>query len=147
MNKVLIVALFLAMSSCLPKEELQFKKVRNVVLTASGATPVLRGDLVLYNPNTKRMKLKKLDLDIMLNGKKAGVVDQKLRQEIPALDEFTVPIEVAISLKEVGLLDAISSILGGKKNVVRIKGKIRGSVNGWTVSVPVDYTEEIKLKR
>jgi LEA14-like dessication related protein len=147
MNKVLMMALFLALTSCLPKEDLQFKKVRNIMLTASGTTPLLKGDLVLFNPNDKRMKLKGLDLVIQLNGKEAGVVDQKLKQEIPANAEFTVPIEVTVSLKEIGLLDAISSILGGKKNTVRITGKIRGSVNGFTMSVPVDYTEEIKIKK
>lgn len=139
--------LFLVLAGCLPKEELQFKKVRNVLVTASGTSPVLKGDLVLFNPNNKRMKLKGLDLIIQLNGKEAGVVDQKLKQVIPANAEFTVPIEVTISLKEIGLLDALSSILGGKKNMVRIAGKVRGSVNGFTVSVPVDYTEEIKIKR
>ena len=147
MNKVLLVVLFVVLVGCVPKEELQFKKVKNVMLTASGTTPILKGDLLLYNPNDKRMKLKKLDLIIDLNGKKAGIVDQRLSQVIPAKDEFTVPIEVAISLKEMGLLDAISGILGGKKNIVRIKGKIRGSVNGMTISVPVDYTEEIRMKR
>jgi LEA14-like dessication related protein len=147
MNKVLLVVLFVVLIGCVPKEELQFKKVKNVSLTASGTTPLLKGDLLLYNPNDKRMKLKKLDLIIDLNGKEAGIVDQKLSQVIPAKDEFTVPIEVAISLKEMGLLDAISGILGGKKNTVRIKGKIRGSVNGVTISVPVDYTEEIRIKR
>ena len=147
MNKVLLVALFLTLAGCLPKEDLQFKKVKNVMLTASGTTPLLKGDLLLFNPNDKRMKLKKLDLVIDLNGKEAGLVDQTLKQVIPANDEFTVPIEVAISLKEIGLLDAISGILGGKKNTVRIHGKIRGSVNGMTISVPVDYTEEIRMKR
>jgi LEA14-like dessication related protein len=147
MNKVLIVALFLILTGCLPKEDLQFKKVKNVSLTASGTTPILKGDLLLFNPNDKRMKLKKLDLIIDLNGKEAGMVDQRLRQVIPANDEFTVPIEVVVSLKEMGLLDAISGILGGKKNTVRIRGKIRGSVNGMTISVPVDYTEEIRIKR
>ena len=139
--------LFLGLMGCLPKEDLQFKKVRNVALTVSGTTPILKGDLLLYNPNDMRMKLKKLDLVILLNDKEAGKVDQKLRQEIPAQDEFIVPIEVAVSLKEIGILDAISSILGNKKNTVGIKGKIRGSVNGFTLSVPVDYTEEIKIKR
>jgi LEA14-like dessication related protein len=147
MNKVLMIFLFIALVGCIPKEELQFKKVKNIVLTASGKTPILKGDLLLYNPNDKRMKLKRLDLVIELNGKEAGVVDQTLKQIIPAKDEFTVPIEVAISLKEMGLLDAISGILGGKKNTVRIRGKIRGSVHGMTISVPVDYTEEIRIKR
>jgi LEA14-like dessication related protein len=147
MNKVLMFGLFVVLAGCVPQEELQFKKVKNVVLTATGTTPILKGDLLLFNPNDKRMKLKKLDLIIDLNGKQAGLVDQRLRQVIPANDEFTVPIEVTVSLKEMGLLDAISGILGGKKNTVRIRGKIRGSVNGMTISVPVDYTEEIRIKR
>jgi LEA14-like dessication related protein len=125
----------------------QFKKVKNVLLTASGTTPVLKGDMLFFNPNPTRMKLKKLDLVILLNDKQAGTVNQTLKQEIPAEGEFVVPIQVALSLKEMGLLDAIAGILGGKKHTVRIIGKIRGSVHGLTVSVPVDYTEEIKIKR
>lgn len=143
-----MVLLIVGLGGCLPKEEIQFKKVKNVLLTASGANPLLKGDMLFYNPNTKRMKLKKLDLVVFLNDKEAGIVNQSLKQEIPAQADFTVPIEVMLSLKDMGLLDAIAGILGGKKKyMVRIKGKIRGSVHGLTVSVPVDYTEEIKLKR
>jgi LEA14-like dessication related protein len=138
---------FVAILGCVPKEELQFKRVKNVVLTASGSTPILKADMLLYNPNKTKMKLKKLDLVIELNGKQAGTVNQKLWQEIPAQDDFTVPIQVEVSLKEMNLLDAIAGILGGKKHEVHITGKIRGSVNGLTVSVPVDYTEEIRMKR
>jgi LEA14-like dessication related protein len=146
MNKVcclLLVVLF----GCVPEQDIQFKKVKNISITASGSTPLLKGDLLLHNPNSKKMKLKKLDLVVQLNGKEAGLVNQKLNQIIPAQADFTVPIEVTVSLKEMGLLDAIAGILGGKKNTVRITGKIRGSINGFALSVPVDYTEEIKIKR
>lgn len=148
MNKVLMVLVFIGLASCVPKEEVQLKGVKNILLTASGSAPVLKGDMLFYNPNPTRMKLKKLDFIILMNDKQAGTVNQTLKQEIPAQGEFTVPIEVALDLKGMGLLDTIAGILGGKKKyAVRIKGKIRGSVHGMTVSIPVDYTEEIKLKR
>jgi LEA14-like dessication related protein len=146
MNKVSLV-LFVGLLSCVPEQDVQFKRVKNISLSASGSSPILKGDLLLYNPNATKMKLKKLDLVVQLNGKEAGFVKQKLNQVIPPQSDFTVPIELTVSLKEIGLLDALAGILGGKKNTVRITGKIRGSVNGFALNVPVDYTEEIKIKR
>lgn len=146
MNKVLLV-LFMGLFSCAPTEEIQFKRVKNINLTASENNPLLKADMLLYNPNTSKMKLKKLDLVVQLNGKETGFVKQKLNQVIPPKSDFTVPIELTVSLKEIGLLDALSSILGGKKNKVRITGKIRGSIHGMAMSIPVDFTEEIRIKR
>jgi hypothetical protein len=52
-----------------------------------------------------RGKLKKIKVDIFLNGKKAASVDQELKTTIPANDEFTVPIEVKLAIKELGFMD------------------------------------------
>lgn len=142
-----MLLVFVMLAGCMPEQDIQLRKVRNINLTVSDGKPMLKGDMVFFNPNKVRMKLKKIDLAIFVDGKQAGLVDQKMRMEIPAEGEFTVPIEVELILKELGLLDTISTILGGKKQTVRIQGKIRGSVHGMTLSVPVDYSEEIKLKR
>jgi LEA14-like dessication related protein len=146
MNKVLMLFL-VCLVGCVPEQDIQFKQVKNINITASGNAPLLKGDLLLHNPNKKKMKLKKLDLIVQLNGKEAGFVNQKLNQVIPAQADFTVPIELTVNLKEIGLLDALAGILGGKKNTVRITGKIRGSINGFALSVPVDYSEDIRIKR
>ena len=132
--------------SCAPKEQVEFRKVLNVRLEAVAKTPTLKADLVFYNPNKGNAKLKKIEMDILLNDKSAGRIDQTLNQKIKGQSEFTVPIEVKLALKELGLLNTIINIFGGKKNEVRMLGKVRVSVHGFAISVPVDHKEEIKLK-
>ena len=90
--------------------------------------------------------MKKIELDIFVEDKRAGHVDQKLSLQIPANGEFTVPIEVNLNLKEQGFLNTLFSILGAKKMDVRFVGSIRINYKGIPVNVPVDYKSEIRIK-
>ena len=62
-----------------------------------------------------RGRLKKIDVEIFVNGKKAASVNQTLKTSIPAASEFTVPLEVKLAIKELGVMDTIFGMIGGKK--------------------------------
>jgi hypothetical protein len=53
---------------------------------------------------------------------------------------------VQLSLKEIGLFDAIAGLFGGKKHDLHYKGYIKVSVKGFPVKIPVDYSKEVKLR-
>ncbi len=146
MTRYFWLLIFFLMGGCIPKEQVEFRKVLNIRFEVVSKSPTLKADLVFYNPNKTHSKLKKIEMDILVNDKKVGTVDQTLNQPIKGESEFTVPIEVSVDLKGLGLLDTIINLFGGKKYQVRLVGKIRVSVHGFAVSVPVDYKEEIKLK-
>ena len=146
MSKYLLSFLVIAMASCAPKEQVVFRRVTNVRLDAVSKTPVLKADMVFYNPNKTQSKLKTIKVDIFVNEKKGGTVDQTLNQVVKGEAEFTVPIEVQLNLKELGLMDTIINLFGGKKYSVHMLGKIRVSIHGFSFNVPVDYTEELKVK-
>ena len=90
------------------------------------------------------MRLKSIDIDVMVNNKKAARVDQKLSSLIKAKSEFIVPLEVQLNLKD-GLLDTILSLFGGKTYEVLFVGSLKVSVSGFPVKVPMNYKEQIKL--
>ena len=138
--------IFLALAGCAPKEQVVFRKVLNIRVDAVSNAPVLKADMVFYNPNKGSAKLKKIDMNILVNDKTAGTVDQVLNQKVKGESEFTVPIEVKLNLKEVGLLDTIIGIFGGKKYEVRLLGKIRVSMHGFAITVPVDQKEQIRIR-
>lgn len=138
--------ILLLLGGCVPKEDVEFRKVSNVRLEAVSKAPMLKADMVFYNPNKTRGKLKHIELDIFVNDKKVGTVNQTLNQLIEGRSEFTVPIEVRVALKELGLLDTIINLFGGKKYLVRMVGKVRLKVHGIGITVPVDHKEDIKLK-
>jgi len=144
---LLFVLVVVAVYSCAPKEPVVLREVhiRSVDLGKDGKNPILKADAILYNPNKGTLRLKEIDLDILLNEKRAARIDQKLNAQIKGQSEFTVPLEVQLSLSDSGLLDTILSLFGGKKYEIRFTGKIKVSVGGFPVKIPVDHRDEIRF--
>ena len=92
------------------------------------------------------MKVKAINLDVFIDGKKSASVDQKLKSVIKSQAEFTLPLEVQLSMKEIGLVDALLGLFGGKKYLLNYKGHIKVTVNGFPLRIPVDYTKEVRLR-
>ena len=125
----------------------EFKRVANVkVAKVSGKEAVLNGDAFFYNPNKARMLLRKVEIDVFLKDKRIGVINQALKTKIPGQSEFKVPVDATFDIGDIGLLNGIMSILGGKKMKVRYVGKIKLKIYGVPVAVPIDYEDEIKLR-
>jgi LEA14-like dessication related protein len=141
----LLVVIGLLLGGCQkPDQPIVLKRIKDVVVDAT-TDPMLKAQAIFHNPNNVRMRLKKIKIDIIINGKKTGEIDQDLKTVIPARSEFTVPIEVKLAMKEVGFLDTIFSMLGGKKFAVQYKGVLKLSYHGVPIRVPVDYSDEIKV--
>lgn len=136
--------LFLLSGCKKPDQDIVLRQIRDVVVDAS-SEPMLRANAIFYNPNTVRGRLKKIDIEIFVNGKKAASVDQSLKTAIPAAAEFTVPLEVKLAIAELGLMDTIFGMIGGKTFDIHYKGSLRLSYHGFPINVPVDYKDEVKL--
>lgn len=133
--------------SCVPKEEVVFKGINNIAVESDlNNQPVLTADALFYNPNSVRMKLKEIYVDVMVNGKPSAQVRQQFKLSIPAKSDFSVPVTAQLSLKELGFLDTIVNLLGGKKYQVQYAGYVRIAVHGITIKVPFTYQEEIRLR-
>jgi LEA14-like dessication related protein len=133
--------------SCVPKEEVLFKGVKNIsVEMGEQNEPLLKADALFYNPNKERMKLKEIYVDVMVDGKPSAQVRQKLKLSIPAESDFSVPVAAQLSLKELGFLDTIVNLLGGKKYQIQYTGYVRIAVHGVTIKVPFTYQEELRLR-
>ncbi|MGD1958124.1 MAG: LEA type 2 family protein [Fulvivirga sp.] len=125
----------------------EFKRVANVkVAKVSGKEAILNGDAFFYNPNKAGMLLRKVEIDVFLEDKRIGVINQALKTKIPGQAEFKVPVDATFDIGDIGLLNGIMSILGGKKMKVRYVGKIKLKIYGVPVAVPIDYQDEIKLR-
>jgi LEA14-like dessication related protein len=116
------------------------------VVVDATTEPVLKANAIFYNPNDMRGRLKKIDVDIFVNGKKAASVNQQLKTVIPANDEFTVPIEVKLAIKELGFMDTLLGMIGGKKFEVRYEGSLKLSYHGVPINVPVSYRDEVRIR-
>src|SRR4051812_39730405 len=103
-NARYVFILLLFVISCrTPKEEIVLRQIKDVVVD-SGSSPKLKARATFFNPNDTRIKLKKIDIEIFVSGKKVGTVNQDLKLIIPPKDEFFVDIEVLLALKELNIV-------------------------------------------
>jgi LEA14-like dessication related protein len=128
-----------------PDEKIVLRKIRDVVVDAS-TEPLLKANAVFYNPNDMRGKLKRINVEVYVDGKKAAYVNQKLKTHIPANSEFIVPLEVKLSIKELGFMDTLLGVIGGKKFEVRYEGSLKLSYRGIPINVPVHYKDEVRVR-
>ncbi len=127
-----------------PDEDIVLRQVKDVVADAS-SDPMLKAEAVFYNPNEMSGKLKGIAVDIFVNGKKAGSIDKDYKITIPAKSEFSVPLEVKLNMKELGTVETLLNVLGGRKFDVRYQGKLKLSYRGVPIRVPVDYKSQIRV--
>lgn len=141
-----LILIMLVFAGCQkPDQDIVLRHIRDVVVDAS-SDPMLKANAIFFNPNDVRGKLKKIDIEIFVNGKKAATVDQSLKTLIPAQAEFTVPLEVKLAMKEIGVMDTLFGMIGGKTFKIHYKGSLKLSYRGLPISVPVDYEDEVKLR-
>jgi LEA14-like dessication related protein len=142
---VCAAGILLLLHSChKPDQDIVLRHVKDVVADAS-SDPMLKAEAVFFNPNNISGKLKNIRVDIYVNGKKAGTVDKKYTIRIPANGEFSVPLEVKLNMKELGTLDTILGVLGGKKFDIKYVGKLHLSYHGLPVNVPIDHKSQIRV--
>ncbi len=143
---VIFILILLLLAGCKkPDQDIVLRNIKDVVVDAT-TEPLLRANAIFFNPNNIRGRLKKIDIEIFVNGKKAAKVDQSLKMSIPAVAEFTVPLEVKLAMKELGFMDTILGMVGGKTFKIHYKGSLKLSYRGLPINVPVDYEDEVKLR-
>jgi LEA14-like dessication related protein len=128
-----------------PKEDIVLRQIKDIVVDAT-SDPMLKANAIFYNPNSMRGKLRRINVDIFVNGKKAASVNQDLKTTIPANNEFSVPIEVKLAIKELGFMDTLLGMIGGKKFEVRYEGSLKLSYHGFPINVPVNYKDEVRVR-
>lgn len=135
---------FLFLTSC-AYQEVELRQVKNVVADVTDH-PMLKAEALFYNPNKQQGKLKAIHIDVYVEGKKAALIDQRLKIKVPAKGEFTVPLEVKLNLKEQGLFNTLLNVIGAKKLKVRYKGHVTVNYHGIPVRVAVDHEEYVRIK-
>lgn len=135
----------IGVSACAPDEPIVLREIKDVVAEAS-TDPRLKANAIFYNPNNIRMKLKKIKVDVFINGKKTAEIDQDFKTVIPARSEFTIPLEVKLAMKELSFFDTVFGMIGGKKMEVRYEGSLKLNYHGIPINVPVNYKDEVRIR-
>ena len=147
MHRIFLFILAVGVLSCTtPKEPPVFKRVTNIkVSKVEGKKAFLNADAYFFNPNDVSMKLREVAVDVTIDGKNVGNINQSLKTEVPANADFKVPVGATFRLDDVGTLNSLLGMLGGKKLKVHYTGFIKVTIHGVPLKVPVDYEGQFKL--
>jgi len=107
------------------------------------------GNVVLYNPNKMRVKLKDVLMNIELNGKHVATAGQKIPVPIKAQNEFAVPLDLVIK-PEMSFTEGIQNIFNiikTKEMDVTVNGVIVVSAYGVKLSIPIQQTEKVDITK
>ncbi|KEZ92621.1 LEA/WHy family protein [Nonlabens ulvanivorans] len=151
---LLLCSVLIAMTSCQDAyEEVVFMEIKNVKINNATSDNVqLSGDCVLFNPNAVGLDLTKAKFDVYVNGRKTAEINQDLDVEMPASDEFILPLKATMSPKDFygekgrGLLDATLQILVNQKVDIKYNGSIRAGKGMVNFEVPIIDSLEVPVK-
>ena len=142
------ILMTVAVVSCKqPDKEPEFRHITNIrVDKITGQEVLLKADAVFYNPNDLKMTLRAVDVDIFFAENKVGSINQDVKTTIPALMDFVIPFDAVINIRQLGGIGTFLSVMGGQPLKLRYDGHIKVTVHGLPFRIPVDYTNEIRLR-
>ncbi len=142
-----IVFVLLLLVGCNP-EPVEFKKITNVkVVSNNGQILLVTADALLYNPNKSRGQVTDLDIQVSYKNKEVAHIQEVGAVKVLAQDDFILPLEMDLDLTKLqdNWLGSLITILSDKSVELHFKGKIKIKIHGISRTIPVDYTEKLKL--
>ncbi|MEX6625696.1 LEA type 2 family protein [Tenacibaculum salmonis] len=152
MKKLLFFIISLSIVSCSVKKKPIFLKVDDIkVMSVASDTIRLKANAFFKNPNDIGGKLATDEIKVIVNGTQLAQVSSE-EFKVPARNEFSIPLNVAIPAKKVfennknGILGGLLNSLLNKSVKVQFKGDLRYKVLGFSHVYTIDKTEDIKIK-
>lgn len=153
MKKILLLLIVsVALISCNVNETPEFIRVSTIkIVDSTHENITLASDLVFSNPNHVGGILQADKIKVLVNDIDMGTINSP-DFIVPALDEFKVPVEFSFSYRDIlndpeNLLKNILSAATDKKIDVRYIGKLTYKLNVFSYDYPLDYSQEISLKK
>jgi LEA14-like dessication related protein len=126
---ILYAGLFLilsaGMAACRQPQPMEYFGFQNLQVGAvNGGKTNVSAIVKLYNPNSIKLKLKRAEADIVVNGQHAGhsLLDSTIL--IPGKDTFYVPVTLELDMR--GLFgNALQMLMGKREAAIVVDGRVR----------------------
>jgi len=138
--------------SCSGPQEPQFLKVSDVELKDMSLDNVTVNSFLHYhNPNRIGLNVKATNIGVTVNDIAVGNLKQLEKVEIEKQSDFAVPVTISFPPKDIikkgGLLKSVLQAYANEKVRMRYEGTMTFTVAGIDFDIPVDYEEEIQIRK
>ncbi len=134
----------LTLSSCFSYKELELSDIKDVKLNRANGKLEVQAGIHIKNPNNYKIKIKKIEADMLVNDNKVGKIHLVKKVVLPRksdqVQNFTVNTELS------NLLGALPSVLLSREIKMQLKGHIQGKVFLFSRKFPLEAEEKISTK-
>ncbi len=113
----------------------------------SGTKAHVKGIAHFHNPNKQQLKLKKVDVDVLLKDKIIGNINQNIDIKIPSKSSFEIPLNANFNLSDIGLMSGLLMFISGNDLDLDYKGEIIVSYYGVPQRIPIEYQASVNIKQ
>lgn len=149
MKKYVVILTLPILLACKPEyQEPEFLGIDQIKLDldkAQGSHVRLRGTARFNNPNKQKIRLKHVNVDILLKGAAIGNIDKEMDLPVPPEAEFEVPLEASFNLSKLELLAGAMMLAGGQSMDIQYQGTVKISYYGLPQTIKVNYKAKAKL--
>lgn len=140
------LAVLTAASSCSSIKEPEFKGIENVQMAKMGMyESTVSMDLVWFNPNNSKLKLKWAMGDAWVEGDSLGKFTVDTAINIHPKADFRLPVKLKMSMSQ--LMKKSPTLLLNKEVLVKITGLARVGRSGIFIRYPISYEGKQDLRK
>lgn len=150
MNKILSGLIFcliaiILLSSCKSVKEPELKRIEKVIVKRFGLKEShLDFEILLFNPNNYRLKLKKASGEAWLDGNSLGHFTIDTLIQIPANGDFRLPVQLKMDMRH--FVENMAAAFMDKFVILKVDGMARAGKGLIYVNYPIRYEGKQKLK-
>ena len=133
-----------ALSSCQSVKEPELRGIGNARVQHLGLLESsLRFEILFFNPNNYRLKIKDASGDAWLDDQLLGHFTVDTLVHVPALGEFRLPVELKMDMSH--FLENISAAFTDKQVTLKMEGMARAGKGLFFINYPIQYEGKQKL--
>ena len=145
LSSFITIWLSLSLLSCASLKQPEFRSIENVRISKFGLKQsTLSLDLVYFNPNKTRLKLKKAKGDAWIENNYLGEFKVDSLVRIKPGSNFRLPVKLEIDMKKI-FANSLVTLLS-KEVLVKVEGKAKVGKSFVYINYPVKYEGKQKLK-
>ncbi len=148
-NIIILLSIF-SLFGCMEYKEVELVEVKEVAVRVFSMKEIrLVAYMQIHNPNNYKIAITEADMELFVKGEKIGnaKLDNTIVLPKNSNEVYEALVFTPMSEMQTNAIPTILSVIGQPTVSVHVKGYVKGKVKGVAKKIPVEFTENVRLKQ
>ncbi|MDT8412213.1 MAG: LEA type 2 family protein [Vicingaceae bacterium] len=150
LKNIIALISILSLFSCMEYKEVELIEVKQVVVKVFSMKEIrLAAYMQIHNPNNYKITITEADMELFVKGKKIGNarLDNTITLPKNSNEVHEALVFTPMSEMQSNAIPTILGLIGQPTVPVNVKGYVKGKVKGVAKKIPIEFTENVRLKQ